>query len=79
MKWELEDLGFRYVDPEKYKEIAELLSQRRADRQKQIDGHHRQGLTRPSSQPNIQAEITGRPKHIYSIYKKNGAQEVALL
>jgi len=69
MKWELEDLAFRYVNPEKYKEIAENLAERRTDREKQVDQivvYLHELLT----QAGIQAEITGRPKHIYSIYKK---------
>lgn len=69
MKWELEDLGFRYVNPEKYKEIAELLSQRRADRENQVQEIIRR-LKDVMEQEGIEAEITGRPKHIYSIYKK---------
>jgi GTP diphosphokinase / guanosine-3',5'-bis(diphosphate) 3'-diphosphatase len=69
IKWELEDLALRYVHPEKYKEIADLLSQRRADREKQIqDIIDKLQLT--LSQAGIQADISGRPKHIYSIYKK---------
>lgn len=69
IKWELEDLSFRYVNPEKYKEIAELLSQRRADREKQVTEiiNH---LKTTLEQAGISAEISGRPKHIYSIYRK---------
>lgn len=69
IKWELEDLAFRYVNPEKYKEIAENLAQRREDREKQIQEiieHIKQIL----EQAGIKAEITGRPKHIYSIFHK---------
>lgn len=69
MKWELEDLGFRYTNPEKYKEIAENLSERRSDRETQIDKiieHFVDVLI----QSGIKADISGRPKHIYSIYKK---------
>lgn len=69
IKWELEDLAFRYVYPKEYKEIAEFLSQRRVDREKQIleiIEHLRTTL----EVANIEAEISGRPKHIYSIYKK---------
>lgn len=69
IKWELEDLAFRYVNPEKYKEIAELLAQKRADREKQIQEIISR-LRTILEQAGIQAEITGRPKHIYSIYKK---------
>jgi GTP pyrophosphokinase len=69
IKWELEDLAFRYVSPEKYKEIADLLSQKRVDRQKQID-EIIDRLQTVLNQNGIHAEITGRPKHIFSIYKK---------
>ncbi|HMN60569.1 MAG TPA: bifunctional (p)ppGpp synthetase/guanosine-3',5'-bis(diphosphate) 3'-pyrophosphohydrolase [Anaerolinea sp.] len=69
IKWELEDLAFRYVDPEKYKEIADMLSQRRADRQKQIE-EIIDRLNTTLETAGIHAEITGRPKHIYSIYRK---------
>lgn len=69
IKWELEDLSLRYVNPEKYKEIAEQLSDRRSVREEQIAeiiAH----LTKVLTQSGIKVEITGRPKHIYSIYKK---------
>lgn len=69
IKWELEDLAFRYVNPEKYKEIAELLAQKRTDREKQIQEIISR-LKVVLDQAGIKAEITGRPKHIYSIYKK---------
>ncbi len=69
IKWELEDLAFRYVNPEKYKEIAENLAERRADREKQIQAIIT-GLQTILSQAGIKAEISGRPKHIYSIYRK---------
>lgn len=69
IKWELEDRAFQYVNPEKYNEIAELLSSKRADREKQIDEiiEHLKGILEASG---IKAEISGRPKHIYSIFKK---------
>jgi guanosine-3',5'-bis(diphosphate) 3'-pyrophosphohydrolase len=69
IKWELEDLGFRYVAPKEYKDIAEKLSNRRADREKQIHNiieHLRKEL----AAEGITAKISGRPKHIYSIYRK---------
>jgi len=69
IKWELEDLAFRYVNPEKYKEIAEQLAQRRPDREAQIEAI-KEKLQTLLAQNGIQAEISGRPKHIYSIYKK---------
>lgn len=69
IKWELEDLAFRYVDPEMYKQIAENLAARRADREREMRIITAK-LQTNLSQAGIQAEITGRPKHIYSIYKK---------
>jgi GTP pyrophosphokinase len=69
MKWELEDLGFRYAMPEKYKEIAENLAERQEDRNRQITTIQ-QRLQNIMAQSGIKAEISGRPKHIYSIYKK---------
>ena len=69
IKWELEDLAFRYVNPEKYKEIAEQLQEPRPDREIQI-GIIKEYLIKLLENNNIKAEISGRPKHIYSIYKK---------
>jgi GTP pyrophosphokinase len=69
IKWELEDLGFRYVNPEKYKEIAELLTEKRPDREAQLEDI-KKNLVTLLEQNNIKAEVSGRPKHIYSIYKK---------
>jgi GTP diphosphokinase / guanosine-3',5'-bis(diphosphate) 3'-diphosphatase len=69
MKWELEDLGFRYVNPEKYKEIATNIAERRLDRERDMNDiiEH---LSKMISQAGVKAEISGRPKHIYSIYRK---------
>jgi GTP diphosphokinase / guanosine-3',5'-bis(diphosphate) 3'-diphosphatase len=69
IKWELEDLGFRYLNPEKYKEIAEQIQERRPDREIQIEAI-KTNLLKLLERHNIKAEISGRPKHIYSIYKK---------
>jgi GTP pyrophosphokinase len=69
IKWELEDLGFRYLNPEKYKEIAEQLQEKRPEREKQIVDI-KESLTRLLESNNITAEVGGRPKHIYSIFKK---------
>ncbi|NLN69709.1 MAG: bifunctional (p)ppGpp synthetase/guanosine-3',5'-bis(diphosphate) 3'-pyrophosphohydrolase [Chloroflexi bacterium] len=69
IKWELEDLAFRYVAPDDYREIAEKLANRRADREKQITDI----ITRLSKEleaEGIKSKISGRPKPIYSIYKK---------
>ncbi len=75
MKWELEDLSFRYVFPEKYKEIAGLVASRRADRQhdmETITGRLREKL----GKAGIETEVKGRPKHLYSIYRKMERKEV---
>ncbi|HEY5731957.1 MAG TPA: bifunctional (p)ppGpp synthetase/guanosine-3',5'-bis(diphosphate) 3'-pyrophosphohydrolase [Anaerolineales bacterium] len=69
IKWELEDLGFRYVNPAKYKEIANQLNEKRPDREAKIE-IIKENLVSLLAKHNIQSEITGRPKHIYSIYKK---------
>ncbi len=69
IKWELEDLSLRYVNPEKYREIAEQISDRRSVREDQI-AEIIEHLSRVLAQSGIKVDITGRPKHIYSIYKK---------
>ncbi len=69
IKWEMEDLAFRALEPERYQAIARLLDDRRADREALIDrltrdlSHRLQGL-------GVTATVYGRPKHIYSIHKK---------
>ncbi len=69
IKWELEDLAFRYLQTEIYKEIAENLAARRADREQEMN-YVISSLQSGLSMEGINADITGRPKHIYSIYKK---------
>jgi GTP pyrophosphokinase len=69
IKWELEDLAFRYVNPEKYREIAENLAERRQDRERQMTQITTE-LLKLMAQSGIKSEISGRPKHIYSIYRK---------
>ncbi len=69
IKWELEDLAFRHVNPEKYKEIAEQLAERRPDREATIAAIVDK-LRQVLAEHHIHGEVTGRPKHIYSIYKK---------
>jgi len=69
IKWELEDLAFRYVNPEKYKEIAGYLAERRTDRERKMEEITLR-LQQVLNQAKIQADVTGRPKHIYSIYRK---------
>ncbi|MBC8249374.1 MAG: GTP diphosphokinase [Anaerolineales bacterium] len=69
MKWELEDLGFRYLNPQRYWEITALLDERRADRERRI-ARIIEILEKSLKEEGLQAEISGRPKHIYSIYEK---------
>jgi GTP pyrophosphokinase len=69
IKWELEDLSFRYLDPITYKQIALFLDERRVDRKHYID-EVVQILNAQLAEADIKAEVTGRPKHIYSIWKK---------
>lgn len=69
LKWELEDLAFRYLAPERYKEIAKLLSEKRSEREDYIQRVEYQ-LSAALTAANIAAEVSGRVKHIYSIYRK---------
>ncbi|WP_045860494.1 GTP diphosphokinase [Teredinibacter purpureus] len=69
IKWELEDLAFRYLQPFDYKYIAKLLDERRLDRQAYIDNVISL-LHTALGEENIKAEIYGRAKHIYSIWRK---------
>ncbi|MBC7984929.1 MAG: bifunctional (p)ppGpp synthetase/guanosine-3',5'-bis(diphosphate) 3'-pyrophosphohydrolase [Candidatus Obscuribacterales bacterium] len=69
LKWELEDLGFRYLDPDNYKRIAGLLAAKRVDRERYID-NVKQQLKAALYKAGIAADIAGRPKHIYSIWRK---------
>ncbi|MGB1252049.1 MAG: RelA/SpoT family protein [Candidatus Promineifilaceae bacterium] len=69
LKWELEDKAFQYSDPIKYKEIAKALAERLADRNTRVE-KAKADLQTALNAFGISAEVTGRPKHIYSIYKK---------
>lgn len=69
IKWELEDLSFRYLHPEKYKEIAKSIAERRVDREKYLE-RAKAKLLRELNAQGINAQISARPKHIYSIYRK---------
>ncbi len=69
LKWELEDLAFRYVNPDEFKEIAENLAERLVDREADIE-QIIEKMRALLDQVGIQAEVSGRPKHIYSIYRK---------
>ena len=69
LKWELEDLAFRYLQPDTYRRIASLLDERRADRERFI-AIAMGTLRRALAEAGIEADIAGRPKHIYSIWRK---------
>ena len=75
LKWELEDLAFHYLDPHSYKTIASFLAERRVDREKHIQDLVSR-LREKLDNSHIQAEITGRAKHIYSIYLKTKRKEL---
>ena len=69
VKWELEDLSFRFIDPDAYRKIAKSLEEKRTEREDFI----RRIMARLKEEldaAGIKAEVTGRPKHIYSIYNK---------
>jgi len=69
LKWELEDLSLRYLEPQLYKDVAKKLDERRIDREQYIIDVVAQ-LKHELSQTGIQGDVSGRPKHIYSIIKK---------
>ena len=69
VKWELEDLCLRYLDPKAYYELVESVKQKRQERQAFIDEAHEQ-IVEKLEEAHITAEIQGRAKHFYSIYKK---------
>jgi GTP pyrophosphokinase len=75
IKWELEDLALRHLEPEKYREIAQLVSSKRASRERYI-GQVETILTEELAKSQIAAEVKGRAKHIYSIYQKISKYEV---
>lgn len=69
LKWELEDLAFKFLHPDTYKEIASDLGERRVDREKYIENFV-SSLSSLLKNEGIEASVYGRPKHIYSIWKK---------
>ena len=73
IKWELEDLSLRYIDPEGYQELVRLVGMKREERERLIADVSQQ-LSVRLREAGIKAEITGRPKHFYSIYKKMKTQ-----
>ena len=73
IKWELEDLSLRYLDPEGYYELVRLVGMKREERE-QLIAQVTQELKGRLSEQGIKCEIDGRPKHFYSIYKKMKTQ-----
>jgi GTP pyrophosphokinase len=69
LKWELEDLAFHHLDPVQYRKIADLVAEHRTERERFI-GTFMDKLSAALAEAGIHAEVKGRPKHIYSIWKK---------
>ena len=69
IKWELEDLCLRYLDPESYYELVDRVNMKREERMEAIN-RIIEKLSKALEEAGIKAEVTGRPKHFYSIYKK---------
>ncbi|MCU7938634.1 MAG: HD domain-containing protein [gamma proteobacterium symbiont of Bathyaustriella thionipta] len=69
LKWEMEDLAFRYIDTQSYKDLAKSMADKRSDREIYIEQfvHHLENIL---AQDSITAQMYGRPKHLYSIWKK---------
>ena len=76
IKWEMEDLAFRFTDPQRYKEIAKLLEEKRIEREDFIAQTVEQ-LAQGLAARGIVSEVSGRPKHIYSIHNKMRAKQLA--
>lgn len=76
IKWELEDIAFRYLSPDEYKRIAKLLDERRMDRERYITDMISLLESRLREQ-HIEATVTGRVKHIYSIWRKMQRKQIS--
>jgi GTP pyrophosphokinase len=76
LKWELEDLAFRYLEPDNYRRIAAALKVRRADRERYIESV-REALEHDLAAAGIAADVAGRPKHIHSIWRKMQRKQLA--
>ncbi len=75
LKWELEDLAFRFEEPPTYKRIAKLLDEKRVEREAYVTEAIAR-LQKELATAHIRAEVSGRPKHIYSIWKKMRGKEL---
>ena len=77
LKWELEDLAFRQLEPVTYQKIARLLDEKRTERERHIE-QAQAALRAALAAQGIDAEVAGRPKHIYSIWKKMQRKDVPI-
>lgn len=77
LKWELEDLAFRYLEPQTYQQIARLLDEKRVDRERYIE-QVKLTLREAMATQGVVADVAGRPKHIYSIWKKMQRKNVPI-
>ena len=75
IKWELEDLSFRFLDPEGYRRIARLLDESRAVRERRVEAL-RSALGDDLARRGVAAEVRGRPKHLFSIWKKMRSKQL---
>src|SRR5699024_249415 len=75
IKWELEDTAFRYLNPQQYYRIVQLMKQKRDERESNIDEVMTE-IAKELEKVKIKAEISGRPKHIYSTYRKMKTQNI---
>jgi GTP pyrophosphokinase len=76
LKWELEDLAFRYLEPDTYRRIAREVDETRVERERYIESVRR-ALTHALAEHGLHAEVSGRPKHIYSIWRKMQKKRLA--
>ena len=76
IKWELEDLAFRFTQPTEYKRIAALLDEKRVEREQGVEAARR-ALAEALRAAGIRCEVQGRPKHLYSIWKKMQGKQLA--
>src|SRR3546814_603041 len=77
LKWELKDRAFRHLEPDTYRRIARLLDEKRGDRERFID-QVKAALGAALAAQGLHAEVAGRPKHIYSIWKKMQKKDVPI-
>ncbi len=77
IKWELEDLAFRFLQPDTYRGIARQLDEKRVERERHVEDA-RQRLAQALADAGIDAQVQGRPKHLYSIWKKMQGKNLPL-